>query len=85
MEGIVDLKHGVGRYFPAKSDLARAVVERSRAMIQEQARALTVEDFDPPQQLLFYAGYWEKCIAGATAPFCVAGMLALKCPRCPAI
>ena len=76
-------KASIHHYFPAKSDLARAVVEQSRAVIQEQARALTVEDFDPQQQLLFYTGYWEKCIADATAPFCVAGMLAAEMPTLP--
>ncbi|GLQ89097.1 TetR/AcrR family transcriptional regulator [Dyella flagellata] len=76
-------KASIHHYFPAKSDLARAVVEQSRGVIEEQARRLTSEDFDPQQQLLFYTGYWEKCIADATAPFCVAGMLAAEMPTLP--
>jgi len=77
-------KASIHHYFPAKSDLARAVVEQSRGLIEEQARLLTSKDFDPHEQLLFYTGYWERCIADATAPFCVAGMLAAEMPTLPA-
>lgn len=77
-------KASIHHYFPTKADLARAVVEQSREGIEEQVRRLASEDFDPHEQLLFYTGYWERCIADATAPFCVAGMLATEMPTLPA-
>jgi TetR/AcrR family transcriptional repressor of nem operon len=76
-------KASIHHHFPAKSDLARAVVEQSRALIVEQTAALALGDFDPEAQLRTYTGYWEKCIADASAPFCVAGMLASELPTLP--
>jgi len=76
-------KASIHHHFPAKADLARAVVEQSRAAIAEQTRLIEESAFDPMQQLLFYTGYWEKCIADASAPFCVAGMLASELPSLP--
>ena len=76
-------KASIHHHFPAKSDLARAVVEQSRALIVEQTAALAAGDFDPEAQLRMYTSYWEKCIADASAPFCVAGMLASELPTLP--
>jgi TetR/AcrR family transcriptional repressor of nem operon len=76
-------KASIHHHFPAKADLARAVVEESRAGIVEQIALLAGDDFDPVQKLGFYTGYWEQCIADATAPFCVAGMLAAELPSLP--
>lgn len=69
-------KASIHHHFPAKADLAKAVVEQSRGIIGEQIRMMESEAFDPLRQLQGYTGYWEKCIADASAPFCVAGMLA---------
>lgn len=77
-------KASIHHHFPAKSDLARAVVEESRAFIVAQTRTLEGGAFDPEGQLRIYTGYWEKCIADASAPFCVAGMLATELPTLPA-
>ncbi|MGO4700768.1 TetR/AcrR family transcriptional regulator [Dyella sp. 2RAB6] len=77
-------KASIHHHFPAKSDLAKAVVEQSRAAIAEQTRRLDEGAFDPDAQLRMYTGYWEKCIADASAPFCVAGMLACELPTLPA-
>ena len=77
-------KASIHHHFPAKADLARAVVEQSRARIIEQTRTLAGGAFDPEEQLRMYTGYWEKCIADASAPFCVAGMLASELPTLPA-
>lgn len=77
-------KASIHHHFPGKSDLARAVVEQSRALILEQTRSLSGGAFDPEEQLRMYTGYWEKCIADASAPFCVAGMLASELPTLPA-
>ena len=77
-------KASIHHHFPAKSDLAKAVVEQSRAVIEVQTRTLDGGAFDPDEQLRMYTGYWEKCIADASAPFCVAGMLASELPTLPA-
>ncbi|WP_236585250.1 TetR/AcrR family transcriptional regulator [Dyella sp. EPa41] len=77
-------KASIHHHFPAKADLAKAVVEQSRAVIIEQTRMLDDRAFDPDEQLRMYTGYWEKCIADASAPFCVAGMLASELPTLPA-
>ncbi|QWT19491.1 TetR/AcrR family transcriptional regulator [Bacillus sp. NP157] len=77
-------KASIHHHFPAKADLARAVVEESRMGIVEHTRGLADGSFDPTEQLRFYIGYWEKCIADDTAPFCVAGMLATELPTLPA-
>ena len=77
-------KASIHHHFPAKSDLAKAVVEQSRAVIVEQTRQLGDGAFDPDAQLRMYTGYWEKCIADASAPFCVAGILATELPTLPA-
>lgn len=76
-------KASIHHHFPAKSDLAHAVIEQSRAVIVEQTRMLAGGAFDPDEQLRMYTGYWEKCIADASAPFCVAGMLASELPTLP--
>lgn len=76
-------KASIHHHFPAKSDLALAVVEQSRALILEQTAALAAGNFDPEAQLRMYTGYWEKCITDASAPFCVAGMLASELPTLP--
>lgn len=76
-------KASIHHHFPAKSDLARAVVEQSREVIVEQTRKLADGNFDPDEQLRMYTGYWKKCIADASAPFCVAGMLASELPTLP--
>jgi TetR/AcrR family transcriptional repressor of nem operon len=76
-------KASIHHHFPAKADLARAVVEQSRGMIRDQIRKMESEAFDPLLQLRSYTGYWEKCIADASAPFCVAGMLASELGTLP--
>lgn len=76
-------KASIHHHFPSKSDLAKAVVERSRGIITEQTKSLAGGAFDPEEQLAMYTGYWEKCIADASAPFCVAGMLATELPTLP--
>jgi TetR/AcrR family transcriptional repressor of nem operon len=76
-------KASIHHHFPAKSDLAKAVVAQSRAQIVAQAQTLSGGTFDPREQLAMYTGYWERCIADASAPFCVAGMLAAELSTLP--
>lgn len=76
-------KASIHHHFAAKSDLARAVVEQSRAIIQFQVAQLAEAEPDAATQLRAYAGYWERCILDNSAPFCVAAMLAAELPSLP--
>jgi TetR/AcrR family transcriptional repressor of nem operon len=38
---------------------------------------------DPLELLRFYTGYWQTCIADASAPFCVCALLASQLPVLP--
>lgn len=76
-------KASIHHHFAAKSDLARAVVEQSRAIIQFQVAQLAEVEPDAATQLRAYAGYWERCILDNSAPFCVAAMLAAELPSLP--
>jgi len=76
-------KASIHHHFPAKSDLAKAVVEQTRAVIAAQTEMLAAAEPDAGDQLRAYAQYWERCIADNSAPFCVAGMLAAELPSLP--
>ncbi len=76
-------KASIHHHFPGKADLARAVVDQSRTQLEQHAHALAEAGVGPKQQLHTYTDYWEKCIADASAPFCVAGMLAAEMPTLP--
>jgi len=76
-------KASIHHHFPAKSDLAKAVIEQTRAVIHAQTEMLAAAEPDAGDQLRGYAGYWERCIADNSAPFCVAGMLAAELPSLP--
>jgi TetR/AcrR family transcriptional repressor of nem operon len=76
-------KASIHHHFAGKSDLAKAVVEHSRAAIRAQAELLADVEPDAQAALRDYAGYWERCIADNSAPFCVAAMLAAELPSLP--
>lgn len=76
-------KASIHHHFAAKSDLAKAVVEQSRAIIHVQVAQLADMEPDAAIQLRAYAGYWEHCILDNSAPFCVAAMLAAELPSLP--
>lgn len=76
-------KASIHHHFAAKSDLAKAVVEQSRAIIHAQVAQLAEAEPDAATQLRAYAGYWERCILDNSAPFCVAAMLAAELPSLP--
>jgi len=76
-------KASIHHHFAGKSDLAKAVVEHSRAIIRAHAEQLADGEPDAQAALSGYAGYWERCIADNSAPFCVAGMLAAELPSLP--
>lgn len=76
-------KPSIHHHFAAKSDLARAVVEQSRAIIHAQVEMLAEAEPRADEQLRAYAAYWERCIVDDSAPFCVAAMLAAELPSLP--
>jgi TetR/AcrR family transcriptional regulator, transcriptional repressor for nem operon len=76
-------KASIHHHFPAKADLAIAVVKESRARFDADVDALRTSGADPLTQLRAYVGYWERCIADDSAPFCVAGMLGAELPTLP--
>jgi TetR/AcrR family transcriptional regulator, transcriptional repressor for nem operon len=76
-------KASTHHYFPAKSDLAKAVVQQVRLIIQAQTATLAAGDVDPVKHLRAYTAFWERCIGDGSAPFCVAGMLAAEMTSLP--
>lgn len=76
-------KASIHHHFAGKSDLAKAVVEQSRAVIHAQVERLADIEPEASEQLRAYATYWERCIADNSAPFCVAAMLAAELPSLP--
>lgn len=76
-------KANVHHHFATKSDLATAVVERSRAGIRAQVELLKESEPEAAQHLRAYTRYWERCILDGSAPFCIAAMLAAELPSLP--
>lgn len=76
-------KASIHHHFPSKVDLVVAVVEQQRAVIQAQIEALESGAPDAMGQLLAYVDYWKRCIEDQSAPFCLAGVLAVELPGLP--
>lgn len=76
-------KASIHHHFPSKSDLVRALVAQYRAEAQAGTVELEHSITDPLEQLRAYLGYWERCIADATHPFCVCALLATEIPVLP--
>ena len=76
-------KASIHHHFPSKVDLVVAVVEQQRATIQAQIEALESGTQDAMGQLLAYVDYWKRCIEDQSAPFCLAGVLAVELPGLP--
>jgi len=66
----------IHHHFPSKSDLVRTLVARYREEAEAGIAELERQVADPADQLRAYIGYWEACIADASAPFCVCALLA---------
>lgn len=77
-------KASIHHHFPSKVDLVVAVVEQQRAAIRQQIDALENGMPDAMGQLLAYVDYWKRCIEDQSAPFCLAGVLAVELPGLPA-
>jgi TetR/AcrR family transcriptional repressor of nem operon len=73
----------IHHHFPGKSDLVRTLVARYREEAEAGIAELERQVPDPLGQLRAYTGYWEACIADATAPFCVCALLATQIPVLP--
>lgn len=69
-------KASIHHHFPSKVDLVRTLVARYREEAEAGIASLELQASDPLGQLRFYTGYWEACIANASAPFCVCALLA---------
>ena len=76
-------KASIHHHFPSKVDLVCAVVQRYRQEARAGFAALERTASDPRQQLAGYVGYWERCIADASDPFCICALLASELPALP--
>ncbi|MDQ0393419.1 TetR/AcrR family transcriptional regulator [Labrys monachus] len=76
-------KASIHHHFPAKVDLVRTLVVRYREEAEAGMAHLERQVSDPLELLRLYAGYWEACIADASAPFCVCALLASQLPVLP--
>ena len=76
-------KPSIHHHFASKVDLVRTLVSRYRVEAEAGLAALDRNIPDPRDQLKSYLGYWEACIADATAPFCVCALLASELPILP--
>jgi TetR/AcrR family transcriptional repressor of nem operon len=73
----------IHHHFPFKSDLVGTLVARYREQAASGITELERQIPDPVGQLRAYLGYWEMCIADASAPLCVCAMLASEIPALP--
>ena len=82
--GVVGIrKASIHHHFPSKVDLVRTLVARYREEAEAGIATFERQVSDPLEQLRFYTGYWEACIADASAPFCVCALLASQLPVLP--
>ena len=73
----------IHHHFPSKVDLVRTLVSRYREEAEAGIANLERHVPDPLDQLRAYTGYWQACIADASAPFCVCALLAGELPVLP--
>lgn len=76
-------KASIHHHFPSKADLVRTLVQRYRHEAEAGFAALEQVSTDPRAQVRAYICYWERCIADASAPFCVCALLASELPALP--
>ncbi|SDM93233.1 TetR/AcrR family transcriptional regulator [Sediminibacillus halophilus] len=76
-------KASIHHHFPSKVDLVRTLVARYREEAKAGMVNLELQVSEPVEQLRLYVGYWEACIADASAPFCVCALLASQLPVLP--
>lgn len=66
----------IHHHFPSKADLVHTLVARYREEAESGIAKIERHVSDPLGLLRAYTGYWETCIADATAPICVCALLA---------
>jgi TetR/AcrR family transcriptional regulator, transcriptional repressor for nem operon len=76
-------KASIHHHFPSKAELVTTLVARYREAAEEGIGNLARSVPEPLEQLRAYIGYWETCIADASAPFCVCALLAGELPLLP--
>ncbi|THF77583.1 TetR/AcrR family transcriptional regulator [Cohnella fermenti] len=76
-------KASIHHHFPSKVDLVRTLVARYREEAEAGLRNIELQVADPLEQLRIYVGYWEACIADASAPLCICALLAGQLPVLP--
>ncbi|GGA84011.1 TetR family transcriptional regulator [Brucella endophytica] len=76
-------KASIHHHFPTKADLVRTLVARYREEAKAGLAQLELHVSDPLAQLRSYIGYWQACIADASAPLCVCALLASQLPVLP--
>ncbi|MFB4323416.1 TetR/AcrR family transcriptional regulator [Priestia sp. BR_2] len=76
-------KASIHHHFPSKVDLVRTLVARYREEAEVGMENIELHVSDALEQLRFYVGYWEACIADASAPICVCALLASQLPVLP--
>ncbi|HEY0331822.1 MAG TPA: TetR/AcrR family transcriptional regulator [Rhodopseudomonas sp.] len=69
-------KPSIHHHFPSKADLVRTLVAKYREEAAAGFAQLDRNVADPLDRLGAYLGYWERCIADASHPFCVCALLA---------
>ncbi|MGB3336745.1 MAG: TetR/AcrR family transcriptional regulator, partial [Devosia sp.] len=76
-------KASIHHHFPNKVDLVRTLVLRYREDARAGFAELERTAANPRDQLAGYVGYWERCIADASAPICICALLASELPALP--
>jgi TetR/AcrR family transcriptional repressor of nem operon len=76
-------KASIHHHFPTKADLVRTLVAQYRTEAEAGMANLELQIRDPSGQLRAYLGYWEACIADASAPICICALLASQLPVLP--
>ncbi len=76
-------KASIHHHFPSKVDLVQALVVQHRQATEDGFSQLQQAIPDSLEQLRAYSGYWQKCIADLSAPFCVCALLAGELPVLP--
>lgn len=76
-------KPSIHHHFPTKADLVSVLVARYREEAEAGIAALEGQIPGPLERLGAYTGYWERCIADASAPFCICALLANELPVLP--
>lgn len=77
-------KASIHHHFPNKVDLVKTIVVQHRQATADGVAHLQQAIPEPLELLRAYIGYWEKCIADLSAPFCVCALLAGELPILPA-